>query len=223
MDGRERLLTEGPGALTDHDLLALVLGAGSRRAPAGQVAARLLGEGLPGLRRTGAAELRELPGLGDAQACRVAAALELGRRAAFARGGARPRLLRAGAVAERLWSRLAARTHEEFWALLLTVRLEEIRAVRISTGGLSHCSVLAREAFRPALVACAPCVAFAHNHPSGDPSPSGDDLRLQLQLDEAGRTLGVRVVDHLVLAEGGAWSAREGLLPPPVDVPDDEP
>lgn len=215
MDGRERLLSVGPAALSDHELLSLVLGSGNQGNPVPQVAARLLSKGLPSLRRTAAAELQEMQGMGCAQACRVAAALELGRASTFARQEPGKRLLNARDVSARLWMRLAHLVHEEFWALLLTSRLEEIRAVRISSGGLSQCSVLPREAFRPALVAGAPCVAFAHNHPSGDPGPSGEDLRLQLHLEEAGRALGVRVVDHLVLAETGIHSAREGLLPPP--------
>ena len=209
------MLTEGPQVLSNHELLTLVLGSGTTRWPAHQVAGRLLDPGLAALRRAGPGELCQTPGVGSAQACRVAAALELGRRAAFVRPEGRPRLLHAGQVAARLWMRLAHLPHEEFWALLLSSRLEELRAVRISTGGIAHCSVLPREAFRPALLAAAPAVAFAHNHPSGDATPSSDDLRLQLLLEEAGRTLGVRVVDQLVLAEGGIHSAREGYLPPP--------
>ena len=222
MDGRERLLAEGPSVLSDHELLALVLGSGTQGDPAPQVAARLLSRGLPGLRRSTAGELQQVKGVGHAQACRVTAALELGSRSLFARAVPGQRLLSAQAISARLWMRLAHLGHEEFWVLLLTTRLEEIRAVRVSAGGLSACSVLPREAFRPALLAGAPCVAFAHNHPSGDPSPSGEDLRLQLHLEEAGRALGIRVVDHLVLAELGICSAREGLLPPPPPPPPDD-
>ena len=99
--------------------------------------------------------------------------------------------------------------------MLMSSRLQEIRSVRIARGGLTQCSVSPREAFAPALIHRAPAVAFVHNHPSGDPSPSGEDQRLQLVLDEAGTALGVRVVDHLVLAEGGLHSAVEGACPPP--------
>ncbi len=97
----------------------------------------------------------------------------------------------------------------------MTARMEEVRCVRVASGGLTQCSVLPREAFAPALVHAAPCVAFAHNHPSGDPTPSSDDHRLQLMLDEAGRALGVRVVDHLVIAADGFHSARTGAGAPP--------
>ncbi|TMA16130.1 MAG: hypothetical protein E6J84_09105 [Deltaproteobacteria bacterium] len=124
-------------------------------------------------------------------------------------------LLRARDVAAVLWGRVAHLPHEEFWAVLMNARLQEIRCVQIARGGLTQCSVSPREAFAPALVHRAPAVAFVHNHPSGDPAPSGEDQRLQLLLDEAGHALGVRVVDHLVLAEAGLHSAVEGACGPP--------
>jgi DNA repair protein RadC len=145
----------------------------------------------------------------------VAAALELGRRAVFVQADPRARLDQPRLLLARLWPALAFLRHEEFWVVLLNARCEELAAVRISSGGLTHCSVMPREALSPALLHGAPCCAFVHNHPSGDPHPSADDLRLQLHLDEAARTLGVRVVDHLVLAEHGGHSARAGLLQPP--------
>jgi DNA repair protein RadC len=215
MLGRERLRGEGPRALSELELLSLLLGSGSRLHPAPAVAARLLEGGLRELRRARLPALLATEGLSEAQACRVVAGLELGLRAAWLPHEERRRLIHPGLIAARLWPRLAFLDHEEFWALLLNSRCEELRAVRISQGGLSHCSVLPREALAPALLHGAPCVAFAHNHPSGDPHPSPDDLRLQLHLQEAARTLGVVVVDHLVIAEGGIHSAREGFLPLP--------
>jgi DNA repair protein RadC len=149
------------------------------------------------------------------QAARVLAAVELGRRLMAAEQRERERFLVPDRIAARLWPLLADLSHEEFWAFLLTARMEEIRCVRVASGGLTQCSVLPREAFAPALVHAAPCIAFAHNHPSGDPTPSSDDHRLQLMLDEAGRALGVRVVDHLVIAADGFHSARTGAGTPP--------
>ena len=210
------MVAEGPQALSALELVSVLVGSGTRGRPASAVAVDLLACGLAELRRARVQALLELPGVGEAQACRVVAALELGRRAVFASGPPRTPLLSPGAIASRLWVRLAHLVHEEFWVLLLNSRCEELRAVRISSGGLSHCSVLPREALAPALVHGAPLCAFAHNHPSGDPRPSPDDLRLQLLLDEAARALRVQVVDHLVLADGGVHSAREGLLPPPL-------
>jgi DNA repair protein RadC len=210
----ERILSEGPGALSDAELLRVVLGAGDEL-----MAARLLSRGPAGLRRAGAGELLMTPGVTHVHAARILAALEFGRRIAVAPSVERPRLLRAADLAELLWSRLAWLDHEEFWAVLLTARLQEIACVRIAAGGITQCSVSPREAFVPALLHRAAAVAFAHNHPSGDPSPSGEDQRLQLLLDESGHTLGVRVVDHLVLAESGVHSAVEGRGPPVSLVP----
>jgi DNA repair protein RadC len=206
----ETILSEGAVALRDAELLRVVLGARDEL-----LACRLLSRGLSALRRASIGELLLEPGMTAAVAARVAAALELGRRVALAPAAERRRLLRAQDVAAVLWGRLAHLAHEEFWAVLMNARLQEIRCIQVARGGLTQCSVSAREAFAPALVHRAPAVAFVHNHPSGDPSPSADDQRLQLLLDEAGRALGVRVVDHLVLAENGVHSAVEGACSAP--------
>jgi DNA repair protein RadC len=212
MQRRERILCEGPSSLGDGDLIAALLGAGGPGRPVELTAARLLASGLGGLRRMQPAELLEVPGMGEALAARLLAALELGRRAACARGPARPRLLHAADVAALLWPHLGHLAHEEFWVVLLTARLEEIRSIRIAMGGLTQCSVLPREAFAPALLHAAPAVVFAHNHPSRDPTPSAEDQRLQLLLGEAGHALGIHVVDHLILAEDSLHSAVEGHI-----------
>jgi DNA repair protein RadC len=210
-----RILELGAGAVSDVELLAALLAGSGKRERPEAVAVRLLEGGLPRLRRMPASEILRETGMRKAQACRVAAALELGRRALAARSQQRERLCTPTLLAARLWPHLRDLAHEEFWAIALTARHEEIRCVRVAAGGLTQCSVLPREAFAPALVHGAPCVAFAHNHPSGDPTPSSDDHRLQMLLDEAGRALGVRVVDHLVIAEEGFHSARTGAGGPP--------
>ncbi len=209
----DRILGEGAAGLADAELLRIVLGARDDL-----LAGRLLSRGLASLRRASAGELLLEAGMTSNAAGRVLAALELGRRVALAPAGERRRLLRAQDVACVLWARLAHLPHEEFWAVLMNSRLQEIRCVQIARGGLTQCSVSPREAFTPALLHRAPAVAFVHNHPSGDPAPSGEDQRLQLLLDEAGRALAVRVVDHLVLSEGGVHSAVEGACPPPLPV-----
>jgi len=206
----ERILSEGAAGLPDAELLRVVLGGRDEL-----LAGRLLSRGLPSLRRASAGELLLETGMNATLAGRVIAALELGRRVALAPAPDRRRLLRARDVATVLWGRLAHLPHEEFWTVLMNARLQELRCVQIARGGLTQCSVSPREAFAPALVHRAAAVAFVHNHPSGDPAPSGEDQRLQLLLDEAGHALGVRVVDHLVLAEGGLHSAVEGAGAPP--------
>jgi len=210
-----RILEVGPGSVSDVELVAAVLAGTGRREWPEALAARLLEGGLLRLRRMPAFEVLRETRLRAPQAARLVAALELGRRAMAAEQRLRERFLAPDLIAARLWPLLADLPHEEFWALLLTARMEELRCVRIATGGLTQCSVLPREAFAPALVHAAPCVVFAHNHPSGDPTPSSDDHRLQLMLDEAGHALGVRVVDHLVIAADGFHSARTGAGGPP--------
>ena|SRR5438132_1756159 len=210
-----RILELGPGAVSDVELVAALLAGSGRRQRPEDIAARLLEDGLLPLRRMSACELLGELRMRPVQAARVLAAVELGRRLMAAEQRERERFLTPDRIAARLWPLLADLSHEEFWAFLLTARMEEIRCVRIASGGLTQCSVLPREAFAPALVHAAPCVAFAHNHPSGDPTPSADDHRLQLMLDEAGRALGIRVVDHLVIAADGFHSARTGAGEPP--------
>jgi DNA repair protein RadC len=210
-----RILDEGPQAASDLELVAALLAGGGRKQDAEVVAARLLETGLSRFRRVTFGELLAFDGLREAQARRLLAALELGRRVAAIGPPRRDRLLQPDHLAAVVWPKLAPLTHEEFWVVLLTARLEELRSVRIARGGLTQCSVLPREAFAPALVHGAPCVAFAHNHPSGDPEPSSEDRRLELLLDEAGRTLGIRVVDHIVVGEAGFHSARQGAGRPP--------
>jgi DNA repair protein RadC len=200
----ERILAEGPSSICDAELLRIVLGTRDER-----LAAHLLAPGLLSLRRATAGDLR-LSGATDRHAAQLLAALELGRRVTLAPGGDRRRLLHAGDLARLVWPRLAHLPHEEFWTVLMNARLQEIRCVRVSLGGLTQCSVTPREAFAPALILRAPVVAFVHNHPSGDATPSAEDLRLQLLLDEAGRALGLRVIDHLVVGERTVHSAVEG-------------
>jgi DNA repair protein RadC len=195
----------GPEALSDAELLALVIGGDPARADA--TARRLLAHGLSPL-----GHLRGAPGVRADKAAQLSAALELGRRAALQTARKKQRLLHAGDVAALLAPRLAHLDHEELWAVLLNARLEELRSVRVGAGGLTHCSILPREAFAPALVHAAPCVAFAHNHPSGDPRPSERDQQVSMLLDEVGRSLGLHVVDHLVITCRGHHSAREGFL-----------
>ena len=210
-----RILEVGAGAVSDVELVAAVLSGTGRRERPEAVAARLLEGGLLRLRRMPVCEVLHESRVRPAQAARLLAALELGRRAMSAVEQKRERFLSPDLIAARLWPLLADLSHEEFWAFLMTARMEEMRCMRIACGGLTQCSVLPREAFAPALVHASPCVVFAHNHPSGDPTPSSDDHRLQLLLDEAGRALGIRVVDHLVVASDGFHSARTGAGAPP--------
>ncbi len=204
---RERLLAEGPRPLSDAELLALVLGAG--RHPAGTTALRLL-EAVPLHELSWAPPdaIAACPGVGASRAAAVAAAFELGRRGGWSppRRGERcldPRrvheLLRHAAHAER----------EGFHVVLLDVRGRLQRTVQVAEGSLSQCPVSPREALRPAVREGAHSVVFAHNHPSGDPAPSPEDLDLTERLRAAAELVGVLARDHVIVAAGGYYSFVE--------------
>jgi DNA repair protein RadC len=209
-----RILSEGPAALCDTEVLSVVLGASCDL-----LAARLLTRGLPALARATPGELLMTYGISRRQVERVVAALELGRRVLSAPPPERKRLLHAQDLARVLWGKLVGLRHEEFWVILLDSRLHEIDSIRVASGGITQCSVSPREALAPALMLNAPAVAFVHNHPSGDPAPSAEDQRMQMLLDEGAHALGIRVVDHLVIAEMGFHSAHQGRCSPVSLVP----
>ncbi len=208
---RERLLREGPAALADYELLAIVLGAGRRGESALALAMRLLDQdGLDGLRRLGASGLRRVRGLGPARAAQVMAALELGRRA-----GSHPKRLRLDEP-EQVYDYLRRRLDphvEELLALLLDGRLRLLGEVRVARGGRGGIGMLPADILRPAVQAGAAGVLLAHNHPSGDPRPSKADVETTRQIQEAAQLLGVELVDHLVIGDNSFVSLRlQGLL-----------
>jgi DNA repair protein RadC len=215
---RERLAALGPEALSDAELLALLLRTGDRRADALSVASALLRRhgGLEGLARAGSREIGTLHGVGPAKSATVCASLEIGRRLASRR-------LRAGSairgpedVFRHLHPRLRFVAQERFLVLLLDGRHRLLHQEVVSQGTLTASLVHPREVFRPALREAAAAMILVHNHPSGDPMPSPEDRAVTARLAQAGEILGVRVLDHVIVAERGYCSLREeGLLPAP--------
>ncbi len=204
---RERLRAVGARHLSLRELLALLVGSGSKVGSAHVVAERLLAEGEGSLRRLGAADpgaLERLSGVGAATAARVLAALELGRRAAAERGCDDEPIRGPADVFRRMGPRLRDLVQEEFHALLLNTRHRVIREVAITRGILDASLIHPREVFRVAVVEGAAGVILVHNHPSGDPTPSAEDRAVTRQLAEAGRALGIPVLDHIVIGDG-AW------------------
>jgi DNA repair protein RadC len=209
---RERLARHGAGALSNRELLAVVLGTGTRRASVLDVAAALLDSGLRGLAARSVAELESERGLGRAQAARVAATLELGARLA-SEGRTAPAFRTAAESARYLLPRYGARPVETFGILVLDVRHRLKREAVISVGCLTSSLVHPREVFQEAVVARAAALVLFHNHPSGDPEPSGEDVALTRRLSSAGTLMGIEVLDHLVLGAGRFVSLKErGLL-----------
>ena len=211
---RERLLAAGLEALSDAELIAALIGTGTRGSTAVDVARELLASygDLGSLQRATPADLAERRGLGTAKACALAAALELGRRAQRPRAD-RASLKTAADVYALAAPRLAHLPQEIFLAICLDAKNRVLREARIAGGGLTMVTVLPREAFAPVLREAAPGVVFVHNHPSGDPEPSREDVKLTLALSRAGRVLGVRVIDHVIVGHGRYASlADRGLM-----------
>jgi DNA repair protein RadC len=200
---REKLERLGPAALGDNELVALVLGSGSRQGGALDLANRLLAQlgGLRALPRAGTTDLRAVRGVGRARAAQVIAAIELGRRTLLRHAAERPQLVTAVQTAAYLLPRYGSNPVEQFGVILLDTKYRVLTLRIVSVGSLDATVVHPREVFREATVAGAAAVVLFHNHPSGDPTPSPDDLALTERLVRAGKILGIAVVDHLILSD----------------------
>lgn len=211
---RERLADHGTDALTDAELLALVLGTGSVAEPVSLLASRLLEEygALEALARAGVGELRRRRGLGWAKAARVAAAIELGRRVSSAARRPALRLGDATAVSEWASSRLASLDHEELWLLALDAANGLRAARRVAQGGLHGLSVAARDPLRVALREGASAFILVHNHPSGDPTPSREDIDFTERMARAADVVGTPLLDHVIVTRDSSTSMLERHL-----------
>jgi DNA repair protein RadC len=208
---REKLERIGPSGLGDNELLAIVLGHGVPNTGALDLANAVLDltGGLPGLARATAAELRRLPGIGAARAAQLVAAVEAGRRTLLRGRRERVRIFTALDAARLLVPQFGNKPVEHFGVLLLDTRHQVVRTTLISIGTLDASIVHPREVFREATVAGAAAIILFHNHPSGDPRPSEDDILLTRRLMAAGELMGIAVLDHIVVAERGFHSLRE--------------
>lgn len=207
---RERLTRLGADALSDHELLACVLGRGVAGESVLVSAQRLLKtfDGLPGLAAASVEQLSRVHGIGPAKAAQLKAAVELAGRAAMAANGERPVVDSTETAAALLRPVLVEKSKEHVVALLLDNRHRLIRIAPIAVGSLSASLVHPRELFKEAIAASAAAVIVAHNHPSGDPAPSEHDLALTKRLTQAGALLGIEVLDHLIIARQGCVSLR---------------
>jgi DNA repair protein RadC len=214
---REKLLARGAETLSDAELLALVLRTGDAASGSSALdqARRLLGRfgSLRGVAGATAAELQQLPGIGPAKAAELLAVFQLARR--FAGEGLRPgeRFTTSAEVFRHFHERLRDRKQEVFLALLLDGKNRVIREVQVSSGSLTASIVHPREVFAPVVRESAAAVLFVHNHPSGDPTPSREDLEITARLRQVGELMGVRVLDHVIIGSGEYVSlADRGLL-----------
>ena len=211
---REKLLKHGSAGLSEAELLAILLRTGSRGVTAVDLAKKLLAGNrtLRDLARMSVLDLGYL-GIGKARAASVVAAFELMRRLPAVDGRTRVAFQSPEDVAGIFLPRLRDLNHEEFWSVLLTTSNHVLREVRITSGTLNSSLVHPRECFSEALKEKAASIIFVHNHPSGNPEPSQEDLAITKQLVEAGRILGIPVYDHIIVGGSQFTSfAQRGLM-----------
>jgi DNA repair protein RadC len=211
---RERLARLGPQALSGSELLAILLRTGTRSETALDVARQILGggdgeaSGLHGLARAQVADLAGKRGVGMAKACQIVAAVEIGRRIA---GSAeqRPVIKSPGDASLLVMESMRHLEQEQFRVILLNTKNQVLGVEIVFVGGLASSPVHPREIFKSAIRKSAAGVILVHNHPSGDPAPSREDVEVTQRLSEAGKLLGIEVLDHLVIGDNRYVSFRE--------------
>ena len=207
---RERLKLRGPAALSDGDLLAIILNTGIVGETVTDVSQRLLAEhgGLRGLFRLEVGELAAIRGLGDAKAVRLKAALELGRRLAALSPEDRPQVTSPDDVANLLQIEMAALEQEQLRVVLLDTKHRIIGTRTVYQGSVNQAQVRIGEVYRDAVRQNATAIVAAHNHPSGDPTPSAADVSLTVEMVRAGEMLDIDLLDHLIIGQGRWLSLR---------------
>ena len=211
---REKLLDRGAEALTDAELLAILLRTGNAGASALDHARLLLSQfgGIKGIDSAPAKELCAIKGIGPAKSAQLKAGLEIGRRLGREKWEA-GQALRSSEDVFRHFAELEKEKREIFYVVLLNNKNRKIREVKISEGSLTASLVHPREVFNPVIRESAAAVIFVHNHPSGDPAPSPEDIEITRRLKQVGEVMGVRVLDHVVIGRDRYYSFSDrGIL-----------
>lgn len=211
---RERLLSEGPEALSSAELLGILFGIGSREKTAVELASEVISDSgdLFGLHNISVHDLVKIHGVGEAKACIILAAVEFGKRLGRVRNPGRPVISSPADVDGLLRGRIANRDRENFVAVLLNTKNEVLEISTISIGTLSNSLVHPREVFKPAVRASAASVVLAHNHPSGKVEPSREDREITGRLVDAAEILGIEVLDHIIVGDGYFSMKERGML-----------
>ncbi|QCT01975.1 DNA repair protein RadC [Paenibacillus algicola] len=212
---RERMMAYGASALSHAELLAILLRTGTRQESAVHVAQRILQQAgsIRELSDLSITELTQIKGIGPAKAVQLKAGIELGRRmSGFKRG--EPVIIRSPRDAADLLSEELRSLHKEhFVCLFLNTKNHVIAQETLSIGSLNAAVVHPREVFRAAIKSSCASLVCAHNHPSGDPTPSPEDIALTTRLVEAGSIIGIDVLDHIIIGDGSFVSLKErGLM-----------
>lgn len=213
---REKLMQKGKQALTDAELIAILIGSGYKDKTAVDVAKSLLqeaGNDLATLAKYSLKQLTKTKGIGEAKAISIVAALELGRRRKTSERPQVPKVTQSSDAFDYLYPHLADLDHEQFFILLLNRSNHILKHIQISKGGVAGTLVDAKLVFKPAIEELASAVILCHNHPSGNLQPSQSDKDLTRKIKEAGKMLDISVLDHLIFTNDGYLSfADEGLM-----------
>lgn len=211
MRPRERLLREGPEALTTTELLAVLLRTGTNTMSALDLAGVLLAKrgGLPGLTGSSPEELSSIKGVGPAKAAEIKAAMELGRRLSAMVSRPRDIIKSPVDVHNLLKDRLRHCDREYFQAVFLNTKHHVITVETVSVGSLNSSLVHPRELFRNSIKRSAAALIIVHNHPSGDPTPSTEDIEITRRLVEVGSIIGIQILDHIIIGEDCFVSLKE--------------
>ena len=208
---RERLREHGPGSLSNAELIAILLRTGVKGENVVNLAVRLLSHlrGLPGLARISYGELCSVNGISDAKACQLLAAFELGRRLVSLHPEDRVVIRSPEDVANLLSAEMSTLEQEHLRVVLLDTKNHVMGINEIYKGNVNSSFVRMAEVFRPAIRENSVAIVVVHNHPSGDPAPSPEDIAITRQLRESGETLGIEVLDHIIVGGQGYVSLKE--------------
>ncbi len=213
---REKMLTKGKGALSNAELLALLIGNGTKDMSAVELCKEILklaDNDIVALGKLSEKDLMQVKGIGPAKALTISAAMELGRRRRSHESPVKERLTKPSEIYDYFNPEFENLNHEEFWIILLRRNLSIIKKERISMGGLHGTVVDITKIMKQAVEVEASSIVLAHNHPSGNLSPSSQDIDLTKKIVEACKIFGISVLDHLIITDNGFYSfADEGHL-----------
>lgn len=213
---REKLMLKGKAALSDAELIAILIGSGSRNESAVELSKRILastGNNLNALGKMSLKQLMEFKGIGEAKAITIAAAMELGRRRREEEGVELKKITSSQAVFDIMQPIIGELPHEEFWVIYLNNSNKVIYKSQLSKGGITGTVVDVRIVFKTALEQNAVAIILCHNHPSGVLQASEQDKQITRQLKQAGQTMSINVLDHVIVTEKGYISfVDEGIF-----------
>lgn len=213
---REKMMLKGAEALSDAELLAILIGSGNTEESAVGLMRRVLAAAGNDLNRLGKWEIHDFArfkGLGPAKSITILAALELGKRRKLREHAERLTIRSSDDIYQLFHPLLCDLPNEEFWILLLNQAAKVIDKVRISRGGIDQTTADVRSILREALLQRATQIALIHNHPSGNTRPSNDDLRLTQLVQKGAQTMNIRLLDHVIVTDGSYYSfCDEGKL-----------